>query len=54
MQTPSKTVKCAMLDGSAWNTERKYMERCEGKVHDLCVGCETPTCGLFLLRYLFV
>ena len=30
MQKPSQTLRCTLLNGSAWSTERKYVRRYQG------------------------
>ena len=37
MKKEEKLLRCTLLNGSAWSTERKYMRRCKGKC-DIFVG----------------
>ena len=30
MRTAPKRIRCTLLNGSAWSTEKKYMRRCKG------------------------
>ena len=39
IQTSPNTVRCALLSGSAWCTERKYIGRCRG-TFDMCFEIE--------------
>ena len=39
MKKKAKLLRCALLNGSAWSTERKYMRRYEGK-GDIFFGIE--------------
>ena len=39
MKKEAKRLRCTLLNGSAWSTERKYMRRCKGKC-DIFFGME--------------
>ena len=39
MQKEAKNVRCTLLNGSAWSTERKYMRRYQG-TFDIFIGAE--------------
>ena len=39
MEKEAKLLRCTLLNGSAWSTERKYMRRYKGKC-DIFFGIE--------------